>query len=217
MVVTAVEYLLYSRDPLATAAHDTLERKAAALRRAGSFASLEALLAAHDEAPGRLVLFDLDLTSPGGRADLERFLALRPQARVLVFCNHHDCLLFESWLRQGVAGIAVKRDLPELLEAMERVARGGVYLDPQSATRIALRRIHRGTPPFDALSNREYEIFCLAAEGLEPAATAAHLGLTAKTVANHLARIRAKLGCRSAEDFRRLAATVGIVTGTRSR
>jgi two-component system invasion response regulator UvrY len=98
-----------------------------------------------------------------------------------------------------------------LVEAVERVVRGEIFLGPGIAERLtAVSRATSGNP-LAALSPREFDIFRLLAEGRTVNEIAALLSLSAKTVANYNTQIRFKLNATSAADLARLAIRHGVV------
>jgi two-component system invasion response regulator UvrY len=65
---------------------------------------------------------------------------------------------------------------------------------------------------FEGLTNREFQILCLFAEGLSVDDIAQRLGLSSKTIANYLTLIKDKLQVGSAQELVRLAISKGLVT-----
>jgi DNA-binding NarL/FixJ family response regulator len=62
------------------------------------------------------------------------------------------------------------------------------------------------------LSTREFEIFCLLAEGLNANEIAQRLSLSSKTVANYATQIKNKLDVGTVAELARLAIRYGILT-----
>jgi DNA-binding NarL/FixJ family response regulator len=61
------------------------------------------------------------------------------------------------------------------------------------------------------LSTREFEVFCLLAEGASSADIARRLSLSPKTVANYSTQLKSKLKVSSVAEFARLAIRHGIM------
>jgi two-component system invasion response regulator UvrY len=61
------------------------------------------------------------------------------------------------------------------------------------------------------LSHREFQIFCLFAEGLNANDIADDLSLSVKTVANYQTQIKEKLGVSSTTELVKLAISNGII------
>lgn len=66
-------------------------------------------------------------------------------------------------------------------------------------------------PSRQALSSREREVVALLALGHTDAQIAGRLGISARTVASHLDRIRDKTGRRRRAELTRLALELGLV------
>ncbi|MBQ6111924.1 MAG: response regulator transcription factor, partial [Synergistaceae bacterium] len=96
-------------------------------------------------------------------------------------------------LRAGARGFVLKTVSPkELTTAINTVAKGGLYLDPEVASVM-------GEQDFipEQLSVREREVLLLAAKGLSSKEVAKRLFISERTVQTHLASIYDKLGSRN--------------------
>jgi DNA-binding NarL/FixJ family response regulator len=159
-----------------------------------------------------VVIMDLSLPGIGGLEAIRRICARDPQAKVLVFSMHEDSVFVEQALKAGAQGYITKRSAPEVLvEAVRDVAKGKAHLDPEIAQRLAFQKTRGRATPFGALSGREFEIFCLLAEGLNVNDIAARLSLSYKTVANYSSQIKNKLEVGSVAELARLAIRHGLV------
>ena len=98
-------------------------------------------------------------------------------------------------VRAGANGLThhKHRASEELVEAIRKVAAGEIYLHPETAMEIA-QQLHQNEPalPHDRLSEREFEIFRLLAMGRAVKEIAGDLGISTKTVATYVSRIREK-------------------------
>jgi DNA-binding NarL/FixJ family response regulator len=145
-----------------------------------------------------VVLLDVRL-GDGSGLEVNRWLAAHhPGVRVimLTMSEDHDTAL--TALRDGASGYLVKGADPERLEhALRAAATGDVVLDhdmAQAVTELAVAR-RRGASgrPFAELTQREFDILELVAEGLDNHAIARRLVLSPKTVRNHVSNVLAKL------------------------
>jgi DNA-binding NarL/FixJ family response regulator len=159
-----------------------------------------------------VVVMDLSLPDIGGLEAMRRIVARAPEAKVLVFSMHEDIVFVEQALQAGARGYITKRSAPQvLIEAVQRIAGGDVYLDGEIAQRLAIQKTRGPDTPFVDLSTREFEIFCLLAEGLNVNEIARRLSLSYKTVANYSTQIKAKLKVGTVAELARLAIRHGIV------
>jgi DNA-binding NarL/FixJ family response regulator len=98
-------------------------------------------------------------------------------------------------------------DLDEFAEAVRRVGRGGVVIDPGVVAQLVGRR--RAGGPINDLSEREREVLALMAEGRSNQAIGERLFVTQKTVEAHIASIFSKLELLpAADDHRRVLAVL---------
>lgn len=164
------------------------------VRVVGSSATASDAVSPLRELSPDVVLLDLDLGTEDGLAWLPRIAAAAPQAKVLILTALRDRARDEEALRAGARGLVLKDAAPEvLLQAIRSVAAGALWFDPrvlaspQRAGRPAAAEVPELTP-------RELEIVTLVSEGLRNEEVGRRLGISEKTVRNHLTAIFQKLG-----------------------
>jgi DNA-binding NarL/FixJ family response regulator len=103
-------------------------------------------------------------------------------------------------IRQGASGFLLKDADPEFLLAAIRTVHSGSAVIAASATRELFAATTPAPVPvpaaYETLTDREREIFALAARGLSNAEIAAREYLSEATVKTHISRILAKLSLR---------------------
>jgi DNA-binding NarL/FixJ family response regulator len=160
-----------------------------------------------------VVIMDLMLPGIGGLEAIRRIIARDSQARILVFSMHEDTLFVEHALAAGARGYITKSSAPHVLvDAVKQVAAGHVHLDADIAQRLAFQKIRGRDTPLTHLSTREFEIFCLLAEGLSSNEIAKRLSLSSKTVANYSTQLKSKLEVNTVAELTRLAIRHGILS-----
>jgi DNA-binding NarL/FixJ family response regulator len=160
-----------------------------------------------------VVIMDLMLPGIGGLEAIRRIIARDSQARILVFSMHEDTLFVEHALTAGARGYITKSSAPHVLvDAVKQVAAGHVHLDPDIAQRLAFQKIRGRDTPLTHLSTREFEIFCLLAEGLSSNEIGKSLSLSSKTVANYSTQLKSKLEVNTVAELTRLAIRHGILS-----
>jgi two-component system invasion response regulator UvrY len=164
-----------------------------------------------DTAPD-VAIMDLSLPGIGGLEAIRRIVQRKHDARILAFSMHEDTVFVEQALQAGARGYITKSSAPNVLvEAVRQIAAGGMYLDPDVAQRLAFQKTRGASSPIAGLSTREFEIFCLLAEGETVSDIARRLSLSGKTVANYATQIKSKLDVSSVAEIARLAIRHGFV------
>jgi len=180
---------------------------------AGEAGDAAAVLAALQSTAADLVL--LDVSMPGGPF-LETLKELRtrhPTVRVLALSVHPEDQWAVRALRAGASGYLTKDHSPDqLLEAIRRVYRGGKYVSPTLAERLA-EQLDGGAEraPHELLSDREFEVMRRLGNGLTITQIASELALSPKTVSTYRARILEKMAVESNADLVRYAARYGLI------
>lgn len=128
---------------------------------------------------------------------VHRLLAAHPSARVVVIAPAGADGLALELMRMGVAGFLLENAAADaVVSSVETVASGGTVLWTEVADRF-LRGADGMSPPrtvFDGLTAREVDIVRLLATGLANKQIARRLGISEKTVHNHVTHCYAKLG-----------------------
>jgi DNA-binding NarL/FixJ family response regulator len=158
----------------------------------------------------------LDIAMPG-LGGLEASLALRkeqPRTRILILTQYEEPEYVRRLLKAGVFGFVLKRTAGSALaEAIRAVHRGGLVLDPEVA-REALANNPKGEKrcdPYEALTDREKQVFKLVAEGRSNKEVAQALGMAVKTAMTHRERMMQKLDLHNRTDVVRHALKLGVI------
>jgi len=158
-----------------------------------------------------VMILDIAMPGEGGLSMLHRLIQRDPEAKVLVLSMYDDELMAIKAMEAGACGFVTKGARPSLiLEAVQKVAAGEVFIENSMAQKMALHHASRGTG-MNALTRREFEIFHLLADGKSVQDISDTLHLSSKTVGTHRTRIMAKLGCRNVAELARLAIRHGVI------
>jgi DNA-binding NarL/FixJ family response regulator len=114
--------------------------------------------------------------------------------------------------RGGGVGYLLKDrvgDIPEFMDALRRVARGGTALDPEVVARLMVRQ---GPDPLAVLTPREREVLAAMAEGRTNVGIAKLLSITEGATEKHITNIFGKLDLPdSPDDHRRVLAVLAYL------
>jgi two-component system, NarL family, invasion response regulator UvrY len=159
-----------------------------------------------------VIVMDLSMPGIGGLEAIRRIIARDANAKILVFSMHEDTVFVEQALQAGAKGYITKSGAPEILvEAIKELAAGKSHIDSDIVQRLAIQKSRGKDSPFSNLSTREFEIFCLLAEGLNTSEIAKRLSLSYKTVANYSTQIKTKLDVATMAEIARLAIRHNII------
>jgi DNA-binding NarL/FixJ family response regulator len=115
--------------------------------------------------------------------------------------------------RAGGVGYLLKDrvgDIPEFVDALRRVARGGTALDPEVVAQLMVRR--RDDDPLAALTPREREVLAAMAEGRTNVGIANELHISEGATEKHIGNIFGKLELPdSPDDHRRVLAVLAYL------
>lgn len=150
----------------------------------------------------------LDISMPGGKNGLDLLPELKqicPATRVLILSMHAEEQFAVRALKGGASGYITKQSAPtELVRALRKVQSGGKYLSQSIAEQLAFFvGDETNAPPHEHLSEREFQVFRLIAEGKTLREIAEQLFLSEKTVGTYRTRIMEKMNMtRNAELVR---------------
>ena len=159
-----------------------------------------------------LVLLDISMPDGDGIELLRTLRAINPRLPVLIMSMHPEEHYALHALRAGAAGyIGKDRPPEELLTAIRKVYWGGRYVSDSLANRIACDlAANQGKPPHSALSDREFQIFCMISNGKSITGIAETLDLSVKTVSTYRKRILYKMNMANNAEIIKYAMNSGL-------
>ncbi|HTC70642.1 MAG TPA: response regulator transcription factor [Acidothermaceae bacterium] len=156
---------------------------------------LLALVAEHQP---DVVLTDLSMPGMAGAEVITDLRRTHPEVATLVLTMHTDDESLFAAMRAGAQGYLVKgADRAELTRAILAVASGEAVYGPEVASKIvafftgAYSQYSAAT--FPELTDRERDVLRLVAQGRRNSEIAVELGLSDKTVRNHVSAVLLKL------------------------
>jgi DNA-binding NarL/FixJ family response regulator len=159
----------------------------------------------------------LDISMPGmnGVEVARQLKPLSPKSRTLVLTIHDSTAYLRQMLEAGAAGYLVKRaTTEELIHAIRSVAKGGTYIDPMLAEKLAAPLRQKGIERDNIvsegeLSERETVVLKMIAQGYSGKQIADHLNVSRKSIDTYKMRAMEKLGLDSRTEIVRYASGKG--------
>tara|TARA_X000001036_G_scaffold422399_1_gene445315 strand:- start:62 stop:700 length:639 start_codon:yes stop_codon:yes gene_type:complete len=159
-----------------------------------------------------VIVMDISLPDIGGIEAISRIMQDNKRNKILVFSMHEESVYAEQALQAGAMGYMSKSTDPQLLsKAITSIANGKKYIDGELKSRMTYGKKRTEDSQLSDLSTREFEIFCLLAEGLNTNDISKKLNISYKTVANYSTQIKSKLGASTVAEIAKIAIRHNII------
>ncbi len=187
----------------------------------------EALQLAPHSRP-EVIVMDITMPGMGGIEATRQFVSAYPEGRILALTVHTDQQYFFEMMAAGAAGYLAKQAAAEeLVEAIQAVAHGQVYLQPVLARwlledyrrllnlyerqeeQVSQRRMKSDN--LDVLSKREIQVLKMVADSKSNQQIGDELGISPKTVSRHRERIMQKLNIHTSVELVKFAVKTGLI------
>jgi DNA-binding NarL/FixJ family response regulator len=154
-----------------------------------------------------VLLLDMSMPGKSGVELIKQVKSERPKLRILVLTMHEEHQYAVRAIRAGASGYLTKEGASaQLVTALRKVASGGAYISAEVAEQLALGAMpDANAAPHEKLSDREFQVFRLIAEGKSVSEIADRLNLSVKTVSTHKANVLAKMGLSTQGELIRYA------------
>jgi len=145
-----------------------------------------------------IILLDINMPKTNGIEALRRFKDMGITSKVIILTIHEDREYILKTLKLGANGYMLKdSSANSLIEGIRRVAKGENYIQSSVADLVSASSDDsmedKSIEQINSLTNREYEVLMLIAEGLNNKDIAERLYISEKTVKNHISNIFKKL------------------------
>jgi DNA-binding NarL/FixJ family response regulator len=158
-----------------------------------------------------VVIMDLSMPVLDGVGATRRITEELPDVKVVVLTMHDDTQRTRAALEAGAKAYLTKgTSFADVLDTLRRVMDGEEVLSPALAASM-LDVAGGSTQHEDLLSDRQTEILQMIADGLSTKQVARELGITQKTVHNHLNAIYRRLDTQSLTHAVLSAVRLGII------
>jgi len=145
-----------------------------------------------------IVVLDLRLPDGNGLDLVEPLMSLEHAPKIIVFSMYEDPAFAARALESGAKGYITKNDDPDLLlEAIQRVDSGGIFLTASMSEKLCQRATEVAPDPLGDLSTRDRDVLDLLGQGRTLAEIADQLKVSYRTSASIAAQIKGKLSISS--------------------
>lgn len=152
-----------------------------------------------------VVVLDITLPDKSGLDLLPEIKNLRPEIKILILSMHAEEQFAIRALKSGASGYLTKKSAPtELIKAIRRIKAGGKYINQSIAEQLAFfYGDETDAPLHEKLSDREFQVLRMIAEGKTLREIADELCISEKTVGTYRTRVLEKMNMtRNAELIR---------------
>lgn len=162
----------------------------------GELGDGKALFAWLEESQPDFLLIDVTMPDFDPIVDIGKIRAMYPQMKILVVSAYDDDVYVQGLLALGVDGYHLKdQALSDLRLAVQRILAGEKWLSSRLVERLV--QFHDKSQNDTALTQRQKDMLRLLHQGFDNRQIAAELGLSVKTVENHLTRLYKQINVRS--------------------
>lgn len=157
-----------------------------------------------------LIVTDISLPGLSGLDLIRRINATKDAPPMLVLSMHEESVYAERALTAGARGFVMKQEAPDkLVAAVRKLLAGGIYLSPLMEERMLMTLVRgkptSSEPSLSVLTEREFEVLQMIAQGLTSAQIAVRVNRSIKSVEAYRTSLRTKLGAKTTVDLARLA------------
>jgi len=160
-----------------------------------------------------VLLLDMSMPGKSGVELIKQVKSEKPKLRILVLTMHEEHQYAVRAIRAGASGYLTKEGASaQLVTALRKVASGGAYISAEVAEQLALNAMPDSQGPLHAsLSDREFQVFRMIAEGKSVSEIAERLNLSVKTVSTHKANVLQKMNMTNQGELIRYALENNLV------
>lgn len=160
-----------------------------------------------------VAVLDIQMPNMSGIEVTRRVRAERKAVGILILTAYDDAPYIQAVLQAGANGYVLKTATPqEIVQGVRDVFQGKSVIDAALAQKLFNRlSAAPDSAPVEALTERELQILSLTGKGFTNKAIGAQLGISDRTVQNHLANIFQKLNAESRTEAVMRAVSLGLI------
>jgi DNA-binding NarL/FixJ family response regulator len=175
----------------------------------------EAITLAQELQP-ELIVTDIAMPGISGLEVVRQVRQVAPNTRIVIFSMHADESYLREALRAGATAYVLKESPgSELVTSVQQAMAGHRFVSAALSDQIITSYAQPSTggtfDPYDLLTDREREVFTLAANGQTSSEIAEQLVVSVRTIDSHRTNMMRKLGLRTVADLVRYAIRRGVI------
>jgi DNA-binding NarL/FixJ family response regulator len=153
-----------------------------------------------------LVLLDINLPDRSGIDVLNQLKYEKPNLSILILSVLPEDQYALRLIKAGASGYLMKESaLTELVKAIRKVSSGGKYVSVPLAEKMIFQSDSYENQSHKSLSNREFQVLSMIAQGKSLKSIADNLRVSEKTVSTYRSRIMDKMNMSHNSDLIRYA------------
>ncbi len=159
-----------------------------------------------------VVIMDVSMPNLNGIDAAKEISASDSATKAILLTQHDEDVYVTGALEAGVRGYVLKSQVAgDLLNAVQRVSAGQVYLSPGVSNAVVTAYRERPQKSSDPLTLRERQVLQLIAEGKSTKDLASILFISVKTAESHRSRLMQKLDIHETASLVRYAIRRGLI------
>lgn len=213
MISEPITVILVDDHPVVRAGYRRLLESTAEIRVVAEANNGEGGCLLYQEHKPNVLILDLNMAGIGGLEAIRRIKSGDDGARILVFSMLDSETMVQHALRIGATGYITKQcGAKQMIQAVRLVKQGKVFIDPKLASNIVVNLSLNNSreDPLSTLTEREFQIFKLMADGNSCAQIAEMIFISPKTVGVHYTKIMKKLKLQNIAQLVRLAISCNV-------
>ncbi|MFA5806493.1 MAG: response regulator transcription factor [Melioribacteraceae bacterium] len=154
-----------------------------------------------------LVMLDISLPDKSGLDFIKDIKIRYADLKILMFSIYPDEKFAKRAIKMGADGYLSKSAKPsEIINAIRKIEKGGKYMKYELLEELIFNPLKSNVAAkHEILSDREFEVLRLLAQGNKISKIAENLRLSANTIASYKTRIQEKLNIKSTAELIRYA------------
>lgn len=160
-----------------------------------------------------IIVLDISLPDMNGLDILKKLKVEQPDLHVLILSIHSEEQYAVRVLKAGASGYLTKASAPEeLIKAIMKIVGGEKYVSEALAEKLAKNLEGKSKNlPHELLSDREFQIMRMIAQGKTIKEIAGELFISDKTVSTYRARLLLKMGMKNNSELTHYVTINGLL------